>query len=40
MIINSKKNLNKSVLNISGEELTMESSAKLLDIEIDNKLNL
>ena len=40
MIISSKKDLSKSVLNINGVELTMESSAKLLGIEIDNKLNL
>ena len=39
MIISSKKDLSKSVLNISGVELTMESSVKLLGIEIDNKLN-
>ena len=40
IIISSKKDLSKSVLNINGVELTMESSAKLLGIEIDNKLNL
>ena len=40
MIISSKKDLSKSVLNINGVELTMESSVKLLGIEIDNKLNL
>ena len=39
MIISSKKDLSKSVLNINGIELTMESSVKLLGIEIDNKLN-
>ena len=39
MIINSKKDLSKSVLNINGVEFTMESSVKLLGIEIDNKLN-
>ena len=39
MIIASKKDLSKSVLNINGVELTMESSVKLLGIEIDNKLN-
>ena len=39
MIISSKKDLRKSVLNINGVELTMESSVKLLGIEIDNKLN-
>ena len=39
MIINSKKDLSKSVLNINGVELTMESSVKLLGIETDNKLN-
>ena len=37
MIISSKKDLSKSVLNISGIELTMESSVKLL--RTDNKLN-
>ena len=40
MIISSKKDLSKSVLNINGVELTMESSVKLLGIELDNKLNL
>ena len=40
MIVSSKKDLSKSVLNINGVELTMESSVKLLGIEIDNKLNL
>ena len=39
MIISSKKDLSKSVLNINGIELTTESSVKLLGIEIDNKLN-
>ena len=39
MIISSKKDLSKSVLNINGIELTMESSVKLLGIEIGNKLN-
>ena len=39
MVISSKKDLSKSVLNINGVELTMESSVKLLVIEIDNKLN-
>ena len=39
MIISSKKDLSKSVLNINGVELTMESSVKLLGIEIDYKLN-
>ena len=39
MIISSKKDLSKSVLNINGVELTMEPSVKLLGIEIDNKLN-
>ena len=39
MIISSNKNLSKSVSNINGVELTMESSVKLLGIEIDNKLN-
>ena len=38
MIISSKKDLIKSVLNINGVELTMESSVKLLGIEIDNNL--
>ena len=40
MIISSEKDLSKSVLNINGVELTMESSVKLLGIELDNKLNL
>ena len=39
MITSSKKDLSKSVLNINGVELTMESFVKLLGIEIDNKLN-
>ena len=39
MIISSKKDLSKSVLNINGVELIMESSVKLLGVEIDNKLN-
>ena len=39
MIISSKKDLSKSVLNINGVELAMELSVKLLGIEIDNKLN-
>ena len=34
MIISSKKDLSKSVLNINGVELTMESSVKLLSIGI------
>ena len=39
MIISSIKDLSKSnVLNINGVELNMESSAKLLGIEIYNKL--
>ena len=38
MIISSKKDLSKSALNINGVELNMESSVKLLVIEIDNKL--
>ena len=38
MVISSKKDLSKSALNINGVELTMESSVKLLVIEIDNKL--
>ena len=40
IISSSKKDLSKPVLNINGVELTMESSVKLLGIEIDNKLNL
>ena len=39
MIISSKKDLSKSVFNINGVELTMESSVKILDTEINNKLN-
>ena len=39
MIIRSTKDLSKPILNINGVELTMESSVKLLHIEIDNKLN-
>ena len=39
MIISSKKDIRKSVLNINGVELTVESSVKLLGIDIDNKLN-
>ena len=39
MIISSNKDLSKSVLNINGVELTMESSVILLGIEIDNTLN-
>ena len=39
MIISSKKDLKKSVLNINVVELTMELSVELLGIEIDNKLN-
>ena len=38
MIISSKKDLSKSILSINGVGLTMESSVKLLGIEIDNKL--
>ena len=38
MVISSKKDLSKSALNINGVELNMESSVKLLVIEIDNKL--
>ena len=38
MIISFKKYLSKSVLDING--VTMESSIKLLGIEIDNKQNL
>ena len=36
MIISSKKDLSKSMLNINGVELTMESSVKLLDKLIIN----
>ena len=39
MIISSKKDRSKSVLNINGIELTMKSSVILLGIEINNKLN-
>ena len=39
MTISSKKDLIKSLLNTNGVELIMESSVKLLGIEIDNKLN-
>ena len=39
MAISSKKNLIKSLLNTHGVELIMDSSVKLLGIEIDNKLN-
>ena len=39
MVISFKKDLTKSVLNINGIELIMESTVKLLVIEIDNKLN-
>ena len=39
MIISSKKDLRKYVLNINGVELNMELSVKLLGIETDNKLN-
>ena len=39
MVISSKKDLSKSLLNVNGEELTMESSVKFLGIEIENKLN-
>ena len=39
MIISSKKDLSKSVLNINCVELTMESSVKLLVIKLENKLN-
>ena len=39
MIISSKKDLRKSVVKINDVELTMESSVKVLGIEIDNKLN-
>ena len=36
MIISSKKDLSKSILSRNGVGLTMESSVKLLGIEIDN----
>ena len=39
VVISSKKDLRKSVLNINSVKLTMGSSVKLLVIEIDNKLN-
>ena len=39
MVISSKKDLSKSILNVNGEELTMEPSVKFLGIEIENKLN-
>ena len=39
MIISSKKDLKKSVLNINGVELPMKSFVKLLGIEIDSKPN-
>ena len=39
MTISSKKDLIKSLLNTNDVELIMESSVKLLGIEIDNKLN-
>ena len=39
MIVSSKKDLRKSVVKINDVELTMESSVKVLGIEIDNKLN-
>ena len=39
MVISFKKDLTKSILNINGIELIMESTVKLLGIEIDNKLN-
>ena len=35
IIVCSKKDLSKSVLNINGVKPTMESSVKLLGIEID-----
>ena len=38
IIIISKKDLSKSVLNINGVGLAMESSVKLLGTETDNKL--
>ena len=38
-IISSKKDLSRAALNINSVELTMESSVKLLGIEIDNKPN-
>ena len=39
MIISSKEDLKKSVLNINGVELPMKSFVKLLGIEIDSKPN-
>ena len=39
LIMRSEKDLSKSVLYINGVEVTIESSAKLLSIEIDNKLD-
>ena len=39
MIISSKKDLSKTVLNINGVELTMKSFVRLLGVETDNKLN-
>ena len=38
IIRSSRKDLSKTVLNANGVELTMESSVKLLGIEVDNKL--
>ena len=38
MIISSKKDLSKSVLNINGVELTMDLSVKLLGMEFDTEL--
>ena len=39
MILSSKKDLSKSVLNINSVELTMESSVKLIGVKIDTKQN-
>ena len=39
MMISSKKNLSKPVLNINGVELTMVLSVKLLGTKINNKLS-
>ena len=39
MITSFKKDLSKSVQNINGAELMMQSCVKLLSIEADNKLN-
>ena len=39
MIISSKIDRSKPAFNVNGIKLTMESSVKLLAIEIDNKLN-